>query len=163
MTTNRELVQKSLRPSLTLLAEAAASSPQFRRATLLPLFRSAMLMALMASAGTLLVGSRTGSAQSLCCAEGPLGPSSQNCNVIMIADDQITGCPGGDSVNVFTPGHPKWLRIRIHYEDNDCNFKVGVPPESIWVTHKITQGNLKLNDKGAKVFADDYTDVFGDT
>jgi hypothetical protein len=96
-----------------------------------------------------------------CCAGAPLGP--QNCNVIWVADDQVAGCPGGDSLNVFTSGHPSALRIRIHYEDNDCNFRVGVPPESIWVTYTTLAGNLQLNDKGTKVFADDSTDADGDT
>ena len=73
----------------------------------------------------------------------------------MIADDQVAACPGSDSVNVNVAGHPSWLRIRVHYEDNDCNPRVDVPPESIWVTYKTMAGNLVLNDKGRKVFADD--------
>ena len=115
-----------------------------------------------AIAATLVLPHRAGS-QSSCCAGGP---TSQNCNVIMIADDSLAACPAGDSVSfVHSPlhPHPAWLRIRVHYEDNSCNFRVHVPPESIWVTYATLSGNLVLNDKGSKVFADDYTDAFGDT
>ena len=99
------------------VADAASSLVKSSRVQ-----HSAVVAAVLATALLLPALPRTATAQFSCCAEGPLGPQSQNCNVIAIADDQITACPGGDSVNVFAPGHPKWLRIRIHYEDNDCNF-----------------------------------------
>ena len=74
--------------------------------------------------------------------------------------DAVSACPAGDSV---LAGHPARLRIGVHYEDAFCNARVGVPPESIWVTYSPLSGtNLKVNDQGVEVFADDSTNANGD-
>ena len=105
----------------------------------------------------LLAFFRDGLPQTSCCGGGPLSPG--NCNVAWSASDSVTACPAGDSV--YT--RPSRLYVRIHYEDNNCNVRVGVPPDSIWVTYQTVNGNLVLNDMGTKVFADDSTNANGDT
>src|SRR6266545_4347286 len=64
-------------------------------------------------------------AQSSCCAGGPF---SSDCNVFWTPTDSVTACPAGDSVYA---GRPSRLYIKIHYEDNNCQVRQGVPPESI--------------------------------
>ncbi len=91
------------------------------------------------------------------CGMSPLG-GVQEGNVVWGLKDSLSACPAGDSV---LAGHPCRLRIALYYFDSNCNPKVGVPPESIWVTIQSTTGNLKVNDEGAKVFADDSTDGAG--
>ena len=120
---------------------------------------------------TLLVlapGADRARAQTQCCVLGPMGPSSQDCNVMWVATDSIATCPAGDSL-VFSHSsqhrHPSRMRVYVYYEDNNCYPKVGVPPDSIYVTYTIVSGtgNLKVNDKGAKIFADDSTNAEGKT
>ena len=41
--------------------------------------------------------------------------------------------------------------------------KAGVPPDSIWVTYGTASGNARVNDEGAKIFAEAPTDVNGET
>lgn len=79
-------------------------------------------------------------------------------NVIWGLVDTVAACPAGDSV--FT-GRPCRLRIWISYSDANCNPKVGVPPESIWVNIHATTSNLKVNDEGTYIYADDSTDANG--
>ena len=55
----------------------------------------------------------------------------QGSNVTWIPRDSLTACPAGDSV---LAGHPSRLRINVWYNDNDCNPKPGIPPDSIYVT-----------------------------
>src|SRR5438093_4121666 len=81
-------------------------------------------------------------------------------NVLWILADSISACPAGDSV---VAGYPCRLRIEIEYFHNFEEPKVGVPPESIYVTYSTVSGNAKANDEGTKVFAIDPTDVGGDT
>lgn len=81
-------------------------------------------------------------------------------NTFWLVEDNVWGCPAGDSV---TAGIPSKLRIEVWYADANCLPKVGVPPDSIWVTYSTISGNLVVNDKGVKVFADDSTDVCGHT
>ena len=81
-------------------------------------------------------------------------------NVVWGLQDAVSACPAGDSV---LAGHPARLRIGVHYEDAFCNARVGVPPESVWVTYSPLSGtNLKVNDQGVKIFADDSTNANGD-
>jgi WD40-like Beta Propeller Repeat len=82
-------------------------------------------------------------------------------NVIWGLKDSVSACPAGDTLLFSGNSHPSRLRIGVHYEDASCNVRVGVPPESIWVTYFTISGNLKVNDKGVKVFADDSTDGGG--
>jgi hypothetical protein len=49
----------------------------------------------------------------------------------------------------------------MEYFDDNCNPRVKVPPDSIWVTYAISSGNLVVNDKAAQTFADDSTDGCG--
>ncbi len=79
-------------------------------------------------------------------------------NVLWSLKDSLSACPAGDSVFA---GHPAKLRIALYYSDADCNARVGVPPESIWVQVISHTGNLAVNDEGAKIFADDSTDTGG--
>lgn len=112
------------------------------------------------------------SAHSQCFCNGCTGgssllPSCPKCNVAWQAEDSIAACPAGDSVLMRSPHtthpHPSRLRITVHYEDNFCNPRVGVAPESIYVTYQIISGNLKVNDKGTNIYADDSTDGYGNT
>lgn len=63
------------------------------------------------------------------------------------------------------PGHPhpSRLRVSVVYQDGNCNPRASVPPESIWVTtqHLSGFGNLKVNDQGPNIYADDSTDAGG--
>ncbi len=88
---------------------------------------------------------------------GPLGPIQLG-NVVWALKDSVSACPAADSV---AAGHPSRLRIFMFYYDANCLSKVGVPPESVSVTIQSTVGTLKVNDEGAKVFADDSTDALG--
>lgn len=47
--------------------------------------------------------------------------------------------------------------------DLDCYPVIGIPPEDIWMTYTIMAGNLKVNDKGPKIYADDSTNGYGVT
>jgi hypothetical protein len=57
--------------------------------------------------------------------------------------------------------HPARLRIVVGYFDADCNPRVDVPPESIWVTFSGFTSTLKVNDLAAQTYADDSTDAGG--
>jgi len=94
-----------------------------------------------------------------------IGESPGLSNVTWSLIDSIAGCPAGDTLIFTHPGHrhPSLLRIYVCYSDPFGFPKVGVPPESIYVRPGTAQGNLKLNDKGVKIFADDSTDGFGFT
>jgi hypothetical protein len=78
--------------------------------------------------------------------------------------DSLASCPAGDSI-VFTHSalhpHPARLRIVVGYFDADCDPRVDVPPESIWVTFTGFTGTLEANDLAAKTYADDSTDAGG--
>jgi hypothetical protein len=106
----------------------------------------------------LLSISFTSFARADCGGLGPMG-SSPVPNVLWSLKDSVTACPAGDSV---LAGHPSRLRIKVYYADDACNAKVGVPPESIWVTTTVPSGNLIPNDQ-PKIFADDSTDALGIT
>ncbi len=102
-------------------------------------------------------------AWSQCEGFGPMGPNPPSLgNVYWTFKDSVSACPAGDSLFA---GRPARLRITVYYSDGfDCN-RVGVPPESIWVTVATipAAGNLKVNDEGARTFADDSTDSGGTT
>jgi Tol biopolymer transport system component len=91
---------------------------------------------------------------------GGIGP-----NVYWTFKDSIAACPAGDSLNIGDTAHrhPSKLRIEVWYDDANCEPKAGVPPESLWVTWSTATGNAKINDEGAKIFADDSTDACGHT
>ena len=91
------------------------------------------------------------------CSNAPGGGTPLG-NVVWGLTDSLAACPAGDSV---LAGRPSRLRIWISYSDANCNPKIGVPPESIWVFVSSTTSNLKVNDEGAKIFADDSTDGSG--
>jgi hypothetical protein len=101
------------------------------------------------------------------CGEGlGFGTPCPNCNVTWQIPDSIAGCPAGDSLEFShssTHKHPARLRIFVHYEDNSCNVRTGVPPESIYVTYLASSGNLVVDDQSDKIFADDSTDAGGNT
>lgn len=97
-------------------------------------------------------------ARADCGGLGPMG-SAPEPNVLWSLKDSVSACPAGDSV---LAGHPSRLRIKVYYADDACNAKVGVPPESIWVTTSVPTGNLAVNDQ-PKIFADDSTDASGIT
>ena len=92
---------------------------------------------------------------------GSLGPGSPEPNVIWGLKDSVASCPAGDSLLGVSPPRPSRLRIGVYYFDLDQCPKVGVPPESIWVTTSIVTGNLRVNDAAQKTYADDSTDVNG--
>jgi len=79
-------------------------------------------------------------------------------NVFWSLKDSVSACPAADSV---VAGHPCKLRVLINYSDAGGCAKVGVPPESIWVVTTSRTGTLRVNDEGAKIFADDSTDGGG--
>lgn len=96
------------------------------------------------------------------CPSSVLGLENVNWNF----PDSLSACPGGDSLVFSHPiqhRHPARLRVLIEYFDNDCIPRVGVPPESIWVTFSGATGTLKVNDEAAKTYADDSTNAFGST
>ncbi len=96
---------------------------------------------------------------------GGLGPMPVP-NVLWSLGDSVAACPAGDSLTTLGPGHPSRLRIKIYYSDADCNARIGVPPESIWVTlAKTGPGTVTVNDQtlNAKTFADDSTNSLGIT
>ena len=108
-----------------------------------------------------LIVSHSGAHAQTCCGGGPL---VADCNVIWQPDDLVASCPAGDTLLTYSQQpHPSRLRIWIHYEDNFCNPRAKVPPDSIWATYQIISGNLLVNDKGTKIFADDSTDANGNT
>ncbi len=80
-------------------------------------------------------------------------------NVAWFIKDSVAACPAADTLT--NSARPSRLRITLYYEDLNCNPKVGVPPESIYVTTQLAAGNLKVNDEGAQVYADDSTDADG--
>src|SRR5207247_6297316 len=63
------------------------------------------------------------------------------------------------------PRHPAHLRFWVSYADPNCNPRVGVPPESVWVTLSTIAGNAVANDLtlNGKTFADDSTNADGRT
>ncbi len=102
------------------------------------------------------------SAQSDCLGLGPTPVP----NVLWGVKDSVSACPAADTLTslVFPPSvgsRPSKLRITLFYSDANCDAKTGVPPESIWVTTSTQFGNLKANDTGAKIFADDSTNALG--
>ncbi|MBI1798407.1 MAG: PD40 domain-containing protein [Candidatus Eisenbacteria bacterium] len=118
--------------------------------------RSTIGVLAAASALVLLAHARDAEGQ---CGNRPLSPIPGPPNVFWSLKDSVSACPAGDSL--LNTGHPSRLRILINYSDVCGYSKVGVPPESIWVTLQSTTGNLKINDEGAKIFADDSTDGGG--
>jgi hypothetical protein len=82
-------------------------------------------------------------------------------NVVWGLKDSVVSCPAGDSLLGVSPPRPSRLRIGVFYYDLDQCPKVGVPPESIWVTTAILTGNLRVNDAAQKSYAEDSTDVTG--
>ncbi len=87
-------------------------------------------------------------------------------NLLWVLVDSVAACPAGDSLIglTFPPGvgrRPSRLRIGVSYSDNSGCPKFGVPPESIWVSVSTSSGSARVNDAGAKIFADDSTDGAG--
>lgn len=80
-------------------------------------------------------------------------------NVTWTFTDQITACPAGETTSVS--GHPSRLRVLVTYQDADCNARVGVPPESLYITWATHSGNAKINDKTTYTYADDSTNYNG--
>ncbi len=113
----------------------------------------------------LLAMANPGSVAGECpfCIESFAGGGLGGPNVRWSASDSVAACPAGDSVVVNHPSHPhpSRLRIGVEYFDSDCNPRVGVPPDSIWVTYTTSNGNVVVSDKRAQVFADDSTDGCG--
>jgi hypothetical protein len=90
--------------------------------------------------------------------EGGLDPDP---NVLWTFEDSISACPAGDSlIWAINPHKPSQLRIVVSYFDDNCDPKVGVPPESIYVVTENYSGNAKANDQ-PKVYADDSTNASG--
>src|SRR5262245_56491242 len=82
--------------------------------------------------------------------------------------DFVAGCPAGDTVIVGAPTHPSLLRIEVVYTNASGQPRVGVPPESIWVTVSAASGNIAVNDETRtgsvwKSFASDSTRADGST
>jgi hypothetical protein len=104
-------------------------------------------------------------AASATCPESPLGLP----NVFWEVTDSLSACPAGDSVMfVHSPlhPHPSKLRIKVVYQDADCNARGGVPPESIWVVPSTFSGTAAINDQPdytGKILADDSTSIEGVT
>src|SRR5262249_28140877 len=69
--------------------------------------------------------------------------------------DRISACPAGDSTGVS--GHPSRLRINAWYLDGNVDPKIGLPPDSIYVTVANDSGTAKANDLATYTFADDST------
>jgi hypothetical protein len=97
------------------------------------------------------------------CPESPLGLP----NVFWEITDSLSACPAGDSV-LFSHSsqhkHPSKLRIKVVYQDADCNARSGVRPESIWVVPSTFSGTATINDQPdytGKIFADDSTNIEG--
>ena len=83
-------------------------------------------------------------------------------NVLWGFQDSVAVCPAGDSlVGLSGASHPSKLRIPIFYFDNADNPRVGVPPESIYVTVSNGAGNVVEKDMAAHIFADDSTNSLG--
>jgi len=59
--------------------------------------------------------------------------------------------------------HPSKLRVLVTYKDSNCDPRVGVPPESLWITWQTISGNAVINDAGFQTNADDSTNVDGQT
>ena len=95
-------------------------------------------------------------ADAQCGGEAPLSGGY----VIWEFPDSLSSCPAGDNVLV---GQPERLQITVTVLDLDCYPISGIPPENIWATFSQFSDNLKVNDKGAKVFADDTTNSAGQT
>jgi dipeptidyl aminopeptidase/acylaminoacyl peptidase len=84
-------------------------------------------------------------------------------NVLWTFRDSIAACPAGDSLVFGTNPHkPSQLRFVITYLDASRDPKVGVPPESIYVTTSSYTGNAMANDQ-PKIYADDSTNASGET
>lgn len=100
-----------------------------------------------------------------CLTSGPGGGSGPS--VRWSAADSLAACPAGDSLALGSHSslhpHPARLRVSIEYFDDACNPRVGVSPDSIWLEYLPGTGNVVVNDKGTKVFADDTTDACGST
>ena len=74
--------------------------------------------------------------------------------------DRISACPAGDTLGVS--GHPSRLRINVWYIGGDGLNKIGVPPESVYVTVATDSGTAVANDIATYTFADDSTKEIGD-
>ncbi len=92
------------------------------------------------------------------CSSSPLGGHPLP-NVLWSLKDSVSACPGGDSLTLT--GRPSALRVRVLYDDANCNANVGVPPESIYLTTMILSGNLRINDVGTRILADSATNYAG--
>jgi hypothetical protein len=122
------------------------------------LFMISMLVGLLATA------SRPARACDFCIlGNSPL--SGLGPNVYWTFVDSIAACPASDSlqINDTAHRHPSKLRIEVWYDDANCQPKVGVPPESLWVTWSTASGNAKINDESSTISADDSTDACGHT
>jgi hypothetical protein len=93
-------------------------------------------------------------ARSIC----PNNPILQN--VSWLVANKLSACPAGDSV---AAGIQSRIRVQLTYNDANCNPKVGVPPESIYVTFQTISGNAKVNDEAGGTNAVDNTDASGFT
>jgi hypothetical protein len=92
-------------------------------------------------------------AQANCICDPFSGPEfhDPHCNVVWSFADNLAACPAGDSL-LFSPPRPAQLRVSVHYEDFNCNNKVGVPPDSIYLTYATVSGNPRINDKRTQIF-----------
>lgn len=92
------------------------------------------------------------------CALAAWSTTARAGNVAWSFADGVVGCPAGDSVATLQPSR---LRIVVTYTRATSLPAIGVPPESIWVDFGAATGNLRVNDQGSRVFADDSTDAAG--
>jgi hypothetical protein len=129
-----------------------------RSAAPLPLLLAVSIVALLAVSGP-----RAVRGDCPFCYQDLLGPGDLGPNVRWRASDSLAACPAGDSVVVYDAlhFHPARLRVGVEYFDSECTPKAGVPPDSIWMTYTTGAGNVVVNDKGTRVFADDSTDGCG--
>lgn len=74
--------------------------------------------------------------------------------------DRISACPAGDTLGVS--GHPSRLRIAVWYIGGTGLNKIGVPPESVYVTVATDSGTAVANDIATYTFADDSTKEIGE-
>jgi len=117
-----------------------------------------LVLSLLGALACLCLASAKSSAD---CPEGRGGELDPDPNVTWTFKDSIAACPAGDSLIFGTnPNKPSQLRIVISYVDDNCDPRVGVPPESIYVVASTQAGNAKVNDQ-PKVYADDSTNASG--
>lgn len=74
--------------------------------------------------------------------------------------DSVAACPAGDTLST-TVTRPSRLRIAVQYLNNAGSPRVGVPPESVWVSFLTVGGNVKVSDKAFATYADDSTNSQG--